>query len=157
MVCSINIYYNNRTVQAVVELKNKPTMWHLAKKITLTSGQTDLKISMRTFKQYENLCSVLDALLVSQLIQEFVATVVKMFFNVTNAELSTMMKKDPFLCNSCGFCKYAKFEYSLTARPCCAVDPIENEEDRKKALANINSLLKKQTKFIDSWLLISQN
>ena len=48
---------------------------------------------MRTFKQYENLCSVLDALLVSQLIQEFVATVVKMFFNVTNAELSTMIKK----------------------------------------------------------------
>ena len=41
---TINIYYNNRTVQAVVELKNKPTMWHLAKKITLTSGQTDLKI-----------------------------------------------------------------------------------------------------------------
>ena len=36
-------------------------------------------------------------------------------------------EKDPFLCNSCGFCKYAKFEYSLTARPCCAVDPIENE------------------------------
>ena len=35
---------NNRTVQAVVELKNRPTMWHLAKKITLTSGQTDLKI-----------------------------------------------------------------------------------------------------------------
>ena len=95
---------------------------------------------MRTVKQYENLCSVLDALLVSQLIQEFVAIVVKMFFNVTNAELSTMMI--PFLCNSCGFCKYAKFEYSLTARPCCAVDPIENEEDRKKALANINSLLK---------------
>ena len=44
MVRTINIYYNNRTVQAVVELKNKPTMWHLAKKITLTSGQTDLKI-----------------------------------------------------------------------------------------------------------------
>ena len=101
---------------------------------------------MRTVKQYENLCSVLDALLVSQLIQEFVATVVKMFFNVTNAELSTMMKKHPFLCNSCGFCKYAKFECSLTARPCCAVDPIENEEDRKKALANINSLLEKADK-----------
>ena len=55
-------------------------------------------------------------------------------------------EKDPFLCNSCGFCKYAKFEYSLTARPCCAVDPIENEEDRKKALANINSLLEKADK-----------
>ena len=55
-------------------------------------------------------------------------------------------EKDPFLCNSCGFCKYAKFEYSLTARPCCAVDPIENEEDRKKALSSINSLLEKADK-----------
>ena len=41
-------------------------------------------------------------------------------------------EKDPFLCNACGFCKYAKFEYTLTAKQCCAVDPIENDEDRKK-------------------------
>ena len=34
----------------------------------------------------------------------------------------------------------------MTARPCCAVDPIENEEDRKKALASINSLLEKADK-----------
>ena len=51
--------------------------------------------------------------------------------------------KDPFLCNACGFCKYAKFEYTLTSRPCCAVDPIENEDDRKKAILSINSLLDK--------------
>ena len=43
-------------------------------------------------------------------------------------------ERDPFLCNACGFCKYAKFDYTLTARPCCAVDPIENEEDRKKVV-----------------------
>merc|ERR1712223_2384208 len=52
-------------------------------------------------------------------------------------------EKDPFLCNSCGFCKYAKFEYSLTTRACCAVDPIESEDDRKKAILSINSLLDK--------------
>ena len=34
-------------------------------------------------------------------------------------------------------CKY------LFSRPTCAVDPIENEEDRKKAIFNINSLLEK--------------
>lgn len=28
MVRTINIYYNNRTVQAVHELKNTPAMWH---------------------------------------------------------------------------------------------------------------------------------
>jgi E3 ubiquitin-protein ligase UBR4 len=27
-----------------VELKNKPTMWHKAKKVSLTAGQTDIKI-----------------------------------------------------------------------------------------------------------------
>jgi E3 ubiquitin-protein ligase UBR4 len=52
-------------------------------------------------------------------------------------------EKDPFLCNACGFCKYAKFDYTLHARPCCAVDPIENEEDRKKAINTINTLLEK--------------
>jgi len=52
-------------------------------------------------------------------------------------------EKDPFLCNACGFCKYAKFEYSLAVRPCCTVDPIENEEDRSKAILNVNSLLEK--------------
>ena len=41
-------------------------------------------------------------------------------------------EKDPFLCNACGYCKYAKFDFAMTAKPCCAVDPIENEEDRKR-------------------------
>jgi len=45
-------------------------------------------------------------------------------------------EKDPFLCNACGYCKYAKFDFTVTSRPCCAVDPIENEDDRKKV--NIN-------------------
>lgn len=52
-------------------------------------------------------------------------------------------EKDPFLCHACGFCKYAKFDYTLTGRPCCAVDPIENDEDRKKAIVAINSHLEK--------------
>lgn len=44
MVRAINIYYNNRSVQAVVELKNRPTVWHRAKKVSLTAGQTDIKV-----------------------------------------------------------------------------------------------------------------
>lgn len=52
-------------------------------------------------------------------------------------------EKDPFLCHACGFCKYAKFDYTLTGRACCAVDPIESDDDRKKTVATINSLLEK--------------
>ena len=44
MVRTINIYYNNRSVQAVVELKNRPTMWHKARNVSLTAGQTEIKI-----------------------------------------------------------------------------------------------------------------
>lgn len=31
----------------------------------------------------------------------------------------------------------------MFARPCCAVEPIENDEDRKKTVSNINTLLEK--------------
>lgn len=51
-------------------------------------------------------------------------------------------EKDPFLCNACGFCKYARFDFMLYAKPCCAVDPIENEEDRKKVGPTADSLTK---------------
>ncbi len=44
MVRTINVYYNSRNVQAVVELKNRPSMWHKAKTVTLQSGQTDVSI-----------------------------------------------------------------------------------------------------------------
>uniref|UniRef100_M4AWS3 Ubiquitin protein ligase E3 component n-recognin 4 n=1 Tax=Xiphophorus maculatus TaxID=8083 RepID=M4AWS3_XIPMA len=46
MVRTINLYYNNRTVQAIVELKNKPARWHKAKKVQLTPGQTEVKIDL---------------------------------------------------------------------------------------------------------------
>ncbi|KAI8429562.1 hypothetical protein MSG28_000184 [Choristoneura fumiferana] len=44
MVRSINFYYNNRTVQAVQELKNKPGMWHKAKRVQLQSGQSEVRV-----------------------------------------------------------------------------------------------------------------
>ena len=43
-------------------------------------------------------------------------------------------ERDPFLCNSCGFSKYARFDIQVETSPCSAVDPIENEDDKKKVL-----------------------
>ncbi|KAI1305186.1 E3 ubiquitin-protein ligase UBR4 [Halotydeus destructor] len=40
MVKTLSIYYNNRTVHSVVELKNKTNIWHKAKKCPLTTGQS---------------------------------------------------------------------------------------------------------------------
>lgn len=48
-------------------------------------------------------------------------------------------ERDPFLCISCGFSKYSRFETQVEGRSCSDVDPIENEDDRKKVSVTIHS------------------
>ncbi|CAH0393187.1 unnamed protein product [Bemisia tabaci] len=160
MVQTINIYYNNRSVQAVIELKNKPAMWHKAKKVSLTSGQTEviiefplpivacnLMIEYADF--YENLHASSETLQCPRCSASVPANpgvcnnCGENVFQCHKCRAINYDEKDPFLCHACGFCKYAKFDYLLTARPCCAVDAIENDEDRKKTVSAINSHLEK--------------
>ena len=165
-------------------------MWHKAKRVILTPGQTEVKIEfplpivacnlmIEYADFYENpqastetlqcprcsatvpanpgVCSncgenvfqchkcrqvLVNSYVMIVIFFEPVVTEVQL---INNSYLRSINydEKDPFLCNACGFCKYAKFDYTLTARPCCAVDPIENEEDRKKAILRINTLLEK--------------
>uniref|UniRef100_T1IY63 UBR-type domain-containing protein n=1 Tax=Strigamia maritima TaxID=126957 RepID=T1IY63_STRMM len=160
MVRSINVFYNNRSVQAVVELKNKPSMWHKAKKCHLAAGQTELKIEfplpivacnlmIEYADFYENLQASSETLQCPRCSASVpanpgvCANCGENVFQCQKCRSINYDEKDPFLCNACGFCKYAKFDYTLMAKPCCAVDPIENEEDRKKAITSINSLLEK--------------
>lgn len=160
MVHTLNIYYNNRSVQSVVELKNKPSIWHKAKKCTLAAGQTELKIEfplpiiacnlmIEYADFYENIQASSETLQCPRCSASVPSNpgvcgnCGENVFQCHKCRAINYDEKDPFLCNSCGFCKYAKFDYTLTAKPCCAVDPIENEDDRKKAITTINSLLEK--------------
>lgn len=170
MVRTIKIYYNNRSVQAVVELKNKPTMWHMAKKVNLTAGQTDIKIEfplpitacnlmIEYADFFENVQASSETLQCPRCSASVPANpgvcsnCGENVFQCHKCRSINYDEKDPFLCNACGFCKYAKFEYTLTTRACCAVDPIENEEDRKKAIFSINSLLDKADKVYKQLIL----
>uniref|UniRef100_A0A0N4WVI6 Secreted protein n=1 Tax=Haemonchus placei TaxID=6290 RepID=A0A0N4WVI6_HAEPC len=38
--------------------------------------------------------------------------------------------QDPFLCQSCGFCKYARMDISLVCRPLPGVQPITTDAER---------------------------
>lgn len=160
MVHTLNIYYNNRCVQSVVELKNRPSIWNKAKKCTLAAGQTELKIEfplpivacnlmIEYADFYENIQASSETLQCPRCSASVpanpgvCANCGENVFQCHKCRAINYDEKDPFLCNSCGFCKYAKFDYTITAKPCCAVDPIENEEDRKKAISTINSLLEK--------------
>ncbi|XP_064650064.1 E3 ubiquitin-protein ligase UBR4-like isoform X3 [Lineus longissimus] len=160
MVRTINVFYNNRSVQAVVELKNRPGLWHKAKKVTLTAGQTDVKVEfplpivacnlmIEYADFYDNFQASAETLQCPRCSASVPANpgvcsnCGENVFQCHKCRAINYDEKDPFLCNACGFCKYAKFDYTLHARPCCAVDPIENEEDRKKAINTINTLLEK--------------
>ncbi|CAH1119052.1 unnamed protein product [Phaedon cochleariae] len=160
MVRTVNIYYNNRTVQAVVELKNKPALWHKAKKVTLQSGQTEVKIEfplpiiacnlmVEYADFYENIQASSETLQCPRCSASVpanpgvCANCGENVFQCHKCRAINYDEKDPFLCHACGFCKYAKFDFSLYAKPCCAVEPIENDEDRKKTVSSINTLLEK--------------
>lgn len=160
MVKTINIYYNNRTVQAVVELKNRPAMWHKAKKVTLSSGQTEVKIDfplpitacnlmIEYADFYETVTGSSESLQCPRCSTSVPANpgvcgnCGENVFQCHKCRAINYDEKDPFLCHSCGFCKYAKFDYSIFGRPCCAVDPIESSEDRSKTVQTIHTSLEK--------------
>ena len=147
----------------MVELKNRPTMWHKAKKVSLTAGQTDIKIEfplpivacnlmIEYADYYENIQASSETLQCPRCSASVPANpgvcsnCGENVFQCHKCRSINYDEKDPFLCNACGFCKYAKFEYTLYTRPCCAVDHIENEEDRKKAIVSVNTLLEKADK-----------
>lgn len=159
MVKTLAIYYNNRAVHSVVELRNKP-LWHKAKKCSLSPGQAEVKIDfplpiiacnlmIEYTDFYENIQASSETLQCPRCSASVPATpgvcgnCGENVFQCHKCRAINYDEKDPFLCNSCGFCKYAKFDFSLTCRPTCAVDPIENEEDRKKSVSTINNLLEK--------------
>jgi E3 ubiquitin-protein ligase UBR4 len=55
-------------------------------------------------------------------------------------------ERDPFLCNSCGFCKFAKFEFTVVGRIHSTAEAIECDEDRKQTLQTISGLLERADK-----------
>ncbi|KAH8263174.1 hypothetical protein KR044_005513 [Drosophila immigrans] len=160
MVRTINVYYNNRSVQAVVELKNRPALWHKARSVSLQSGQTELKIDfplpitacnlMIEFADFyetvsgssENLqCPRCSAAVPAY--PGVCGNCGENVFQCHKCRAINYDEKDPFLCHACGFCKYAKFDFSMYARVCCAVDPIESAEDRAKTVQLIHSSLER--------------
>ena len=160
MVKTLNIFYNNRAVQSVVELKNKTAIWHRARRYNLSAGQSELKIEFplpivacNLMIEYSDFYENIQASSETLQCPRCSATVAanpgvcsncgENVFQCHKCRAINYDEKDPFLCNSCGFCKYAKFDYTLTAKPTCAVDPIENEDDRKKTVQSINTLLEK--------------
>ncbi|XP_064395390.1 E3 ubiquitin-protein ligase UBR4-like isoform X5 [Halichondria panicea] len=158
MVRTVNVYYSNRTVANVIELKNKRKMWMTARSCTLTAGQSEVKIDFPLpivasnlvieFRDFYDNLQAGSELLQCPRCQATVSahpgvcgTCGENVYQCHKCRAINYDEKDPFLCNSCGFSKYAKFDVYVEHKSSSAVDPIETEEDRQKTTSSINSML----------------
>lgn len=167
MVSLLNVYYTNKQMQSIVDLKMNPKLWLKAKRVLVQPLQSEIKIEFQL------------PIVACNLIVEY-ADFYDRDLHTTNQETTLLQcprcsasvpahpgvctqcgenvfqchkcrainydERDPFLCNSCGFCKFAKFDFTLVARAFTSIDPIECEEDRKHTLQTINSLLDRADK-----------
>lgn len=159
MIKTLAIYYSPKNVP-IVELKNKPSLWQMARKVTLNPSQTEIKldfsvpitaanIMLEFLDFYENVQGTSETLQCPRCSASVPAqpgvcsNCGENVFQCHKCRSINYDERDPFLCHSCGFCKYAKLEVSVLAKNIVAVDPIENEEDHKKAETAVSSLLEK--------------
>ncbi|XP_019442749.1 PREDICTED: auxin transport protein BIG-like isoform X1 [Lupinus angustifolius] len=153
----LNLYYNNRPVVDLSELKNNWSLWKCAKSCHLALNQTEVKVEfpipitacnfmIELNSLYENLqelsleplqcprCSrpVTDKHGICSRCHEN-AYQCRQCRNINYEHL------DSFLCNECGYSKYGRFEFNFMAKPSFTFDNMENDEDMKRGLAAIES------------------
>jgi hypothetical protein len=174
MVSCINVYYTSKSIQSIVDLKMNTKLWCKAKRVNVDQSQQEVKIEFQLPIIASNLiieysdfydrdaqtntettmlqCPRCSAAVPSH--PGVCNTCGENVFQCHKCRSINYDERDPFLCNSCGFCKFAKFDFTIVGRPCCAVDTIESEDDRKQTLQNISNLLERADK---TYYSLSQN
>lgn len=153
----LNLYYNNRPVADLSELKNNWSLWKRAKICHLASNQTELKVEfpipitacnfmIELDSFYENLQALSLEPLQCPRCSRPVADKHGICSNChENAYQCRQCRNinyenlDSFLCNECGYSKYGRFEFNFLAKPSFTFDSMENDEDMKRGLAAIES------------------
>ncbi|GAA0151174.1 ubiquitin-protein ligase [Lithospermum erythrorhizon] len=153
----LNLYYNNRPVADLSELKNNWSLWKRAKSCCLASNQTELivefpipitacnfMIELDSF--YENLQALslepLQCPRCSRPVTDKHGICTNCHENAYQCRQCRNINYenlDSFLCNECGYSKYGRFEFNFMAKPSFTFDSMENDEDMKRGLAAIES------------------
>ncbi|XP_057522070.1 auxin transport protein BIG [Amaranthus tricolor] len=153
----LNLYYNNRPVTDLSELKNNWSLWKRAKSCHLTSNQTELKVDfpipitacnfmIELDSFYENLqASSMEPLQCPRCSRPVTdrhgicSNCHENAYQCRQCRNINYENLDSFLCNECGYSKYGRFEFNFMAKPSFTFDNMENDEDMKRGLAAIES------------------
>ncbi|KAJ3693241.1 hypothetical protein LUZ60_008721 [Juncus effusus] len=148
----LNLYYNNRPVSDLSELKNSWSLWKRAKSCHLAANQTELKVEfpipitacnimIELDSFYENLQAFSMESLQCPRCSRSVTDKHGICGNChENAYQCRQCRNinyenlDSFLCNECGYSKYGRFEFQFMAKPSFSFDNMENDDDMKKGL-----------------------
>ncbi|TVU10927.1 hypothetical protein EJB05_44482, partial [Eragrostis curvula] len=153
----LNLYYNNRPVTDLSELKNNWSLWKRAKSCHLTFNQTELKVDfpipitacnfmIELDSFYENLqASSLESLQCPRCSRSVTdkhgicSNCHENAYQCRQCRNINYENLDSFLCNECGYSKYGRFEFHFMAKPSFSFDNMENDDDMRKGLAAIES------------------
>ncbi|CAN0876126.1 Auxin transport protein BIG [Linum grandiflorum] len=153
----LNLYYNNRPVADLSELKNNWSSWKRAKSCHLTFNQTELKVEfpipitacnfmIELDSFYENLQALslepLQCPRCSRPVTDkhgICSNCHENAYQCRQCRNINYENLDSFLCNECGYSKYGRFEFNFMAKPSFTFDDMENDEDMKRGLTAIES------------------
>ncbi|KAG5399265.1 hypothetical protein IGI04_021079 [Brassica rapa subsp. trilocularis] len=153
----LNLYYNNRPVSDLSELKNNWSLWKRAKSCHLSFNQTELKVEfpipitacnfmIELDSFYENLQALslepLQCPRCSRPVTDkhgICSNCHENAYQCRQCRNINYENLDSFLCNECGYSKYGRFEFNFMAKPSFIFDNMENDEDMKRGLAAIES------------------
>ncbi|KAK8717695.1 hypothetical protein V6N13_044953 [Hibiscus sabdariffa] len=153
----LNLYYNNRPVADLSELKNNWSLWKRAKSSHLAFNQSELEVEfpipitacnfmIELDSFYENLQALsLEPLQCHCCSKPVTGKNGNCSICHENAYQCRQCRNinyenlDSFLCNECGHSKYGRFEFNFMAKPSYTFDNMENDEDMKKGLAAIEA------------------
>ncbi|PKU69107.1 auxin transport protein BIG [Dendrobium catenatum] len=153
----LNLYYNNRPVSDLSELKNNWLLWKRAKSCHLAFNQTELKVEfpipitacnfmIELDSFYENLqASSLESLQCPRCSKPVTdkhglcGNCHENAYQCRQCRNINYDNLDSFLCNECGYSKYGRFEFSFMAKQSFLFDNMETDDDMKKGLAAIEA------------------
>lgn len=153
----LNLYYNNRPVADLSELKNNWSLWKRAKSCHLAFNQTELKVDfpipitacnfmIELDSFYENLQALslepLQCPRCSRPVTDkhgICGNCHENAYQCRQCRNINYENLDSFLCNECGYSKYGRFEFNFMAKPSFTFDCMENDDDMKRGLTAIES------------------
>ncbi|XP_042008662.1 auxin transport protein BIG-like [Salvia splendens] len=147
----LNLYYNNRPVADLSELKNNWSLWKRAKICHLAFNQTELRVDfpipitacnfmIELDSFYENLQALslepLQCPRCSRPVTDkhgICGNCHENAYQCRQCRNINYENLDSFLCNECGYSKYGRFEFNFMAKPSFTFDSMENDDDMKRA------------------------